>query len=116
MDLREAKKMVESLNDHQVWELKASDVRDAMIVMYGAICNMENRLSDRVYTSLEDMVPCETKGFEIDDLEKRMIKIWDQIDEKLTRLQGNVCKIEKDVAQCETDIEMLWRRVEDGRV
>ena len=93
---------------------------DLQMVLAGYADNLSELLANDSYTIKAADVGATDKGLEIpeatdepsvaeilENMKAEFTDFWDQF----TKLRGNVCQLEKKVNQNETDIMMLWDKV-----
>ena len=75
---------------------------------YIAAMKAYNRPSDERSTTAWMNMPEASDKTETERLADRTLKMVEELYDKLTRLQGNLCKVERKVANNREDINTLW--------
>lgn len=115
---RKALKVIQTFLMDRICILKQRDEEQAKLideawkVVRRAALEAENRLSDeRSSTAWMNMPEAEDKT-ETERLADRTMNMVEELYEKIVKLQGNLCQVEKQVTQNETEVAMLWNETE----
>lgn len=78
---------------------------------YIAAMKAYNRPSDEEKSTAWENMPEATDETETERLAKRTLKMVEELYYKLTRLQGDLCQVERKVENNRDDINTIWEKV-----
>lgn len=117
MTIRKAVSVIQTVLQATIYEMQkrhdpvANELDNAWIVVREIALKTENRRSDeRSTTAWMNMPEAEDKT-ETERLADRTLNMVEELYEKIVRLQGNLCQVEKQTTKNEIEIEMLKERM-----
>lgn len=115
---RKALKVIQTFLMDRICILKQRDEEQAKLideawkVVRRVALEAENRRSDARSTTAWINIPEAEDKTETERLADRTMNMVEELYEKIVKLQGNLCQVEKQTTQNETEIAMLWNETE----